>query len=565
MEDSRSRYLKRWSGLQSERASWISHWQELGDHLLPRAARFDKSDRNKGTRKHQHIFDSTGTRALNVLTAGMMAGMTSPARPWFRLAVEDDDLMEYDSVKRWLSEVQKRMLNVFSTSNTYMMLHSIYEDLGCFGSTCAIGMSDFKSITHHYNAPIGEYALATDYRGSVNTVYREFEKSVSELVGEFGLENCSHTVRNFYAQGNYDAYIPVMHIIEPRAERTRGKMDGANKPWKSCYFETGADQASDTFLRKSGFNDFPALCPRWRRVGGDVYGASPGMESLGDIKQLQHEQLRKANAIDYETKPPLQIPVSMQGREVDFLPGGNTYVPDTSQQGIRTMWEVNLRLDHLLEDIRDVRERIRSCFHSDMFLMLANSDKTNMTATEVAERHEEKLLMLGPVLERLHGELLRPLIDNTFTKMIEAGAVPPAPPELEGMDLGMEFVSMLAQAQRAISTNSIDRFVINLGTIAQMKPDVLDKFNADEWADKYSDMLGVDPELIVSSDEVTFIRQSRAEAAQKEEQMAAINAQAEAAAKLGTVKTGPDSPNAASDLMNMFSGYGSPSATEVAQ
>jgi hypothetical protein len=197
-----------------------------------------------------------------------------------------------------------------------------------------------------------------------------------------------------------------------------------------------------------------------------------------------------------------------------------------------------------------------------MFLMLSGGDMTRMTATEVAERHEEKLLMLGPVLERLHNELLKPLIDNTFTKMVAAGAVPPPPPELEGMDLNIEFVSMLAQAQRAVATNSIDRFVMNLGAIAQMKPEVLDKFNADEWADAYSDMLGVDPELIVSSEQVTMVRQSRAEQAQKDEMMAQAQMEADAAAKLGTVKTGER--NAAADLIGQFSGYNSPSPLDVA-
>lgn len=564
MEYGRTHYQKRWTGLSSERSSWISHWQELGDHLLPRGARFSKSDRNKGTKKHQAIFDSTGTRALNVLTAGMMAGMTSPARPWFRLAIPDPELMESDGVKRWLAEVTRRMLHIFATSNTYMMLHTVYEDLGCFGTSCAIGMDDFKTIIHHYNSPVGEYCLATDYKGGVNTVYREFEKTVHEIVGEFGMKNVSRTVRNMYDQGNYDAWIPVMHVIEPRAERDTKRMDGRNKRWKSCYFEASREDAGETFLRESGFDDFPGLCPRWRRVGGDVYGASPGMDGLGDIKQLQHEQLRKANGIDYMTKPPLQVPTSMRGREVDFLPSGITYVDAVgSQNAIRSLWEVQLDLNHLLMDIQDVRERIQSCFHADMFLMLAGSDKTNMTATEVAERHEEKLLMLGPVLERLHNELLKPLIDNTFTKMVTAGAVPPPPEELQGMDLNVEFVSMLAQAQRAVATNSIDRFVMNMGAIAQFKPEVLDKFDADEWADKYADMLGVDPELIVSGEQVAFIRQSRAEQAQKEEQAAMMAQGADTAAKLGSIQTG-ENRNVASDMMNQFSGYNSPSPLDVA-
>jgi hypothetical protein len=282
---------------------------------------------------------------------------------------------------------------------------------------------------------------------------------------------------------------------------------------------------------------------------------------LGDIKQLQHEQLRKAQVIDYQTKPPLQVPANMKNRDVEMLPGGITFV-DGVNSGIKTAFEVNLNLQHLLGDIQDVRERVRGSFYADLFLMLANATDTRMTATEVAERHEEKLLMLGPVLERLHNELLDPLIDITFTRMVAAGIVPPAPPELQGMDLSVEFVSMLAQAQRAIGTNSVDRFVGNLGQVATFKPDVLDKFDADQWVDSYSDMLGVDPSLIVADKQVALIRDARNKAMAAKEQVAAMQQQSETARNLAQAPTG-GGQNALMDVMNQFSGYGSPSPSQV--
>ena len=261
-------------------------------------------------------------------------------------------------------------------------------------------------------------------------------------------------------------------------------------PWRSCYYEIGAEP--EKYLRESGFRRFPVLAPRWATAGGDIYGHSPAMECLGDIKQLQHEQLRKAQGIDYKTKPPLQAPTNLRNRDVDRLPGGITFVDSANPQGgIRTAFETNIDLSHLLEDIVDVRQRIRTSFFADLFLMLANAADTRMTATEVAERHEEKLLMLGPVLERLHHELLDPLIDLTFDRMMEVGMLPPPPPELAGLDLSIEFVSMLAQAQRAIGVNGVDRFLGNLSVVAQMKPETLDKLNADELVDGYAEMLGI--------------------------------------------------------------------------
>ena len=548
----RDKLLARWSALQTERSSWITHWQEISDYLLPRSGRFFTSDRNKGERRHNNIYDSTGTRALRVLAAGMMAGMTSPARPWFRLTTSDPDLDESSAVKQWLADVQRLMLMVFSKGNTYRALHGMYEELGAFGTGASIVLPNFKNVIHHHPLTTGEYAIATDNDGNVTTLYREFDKTVGELVGEYGRDKVSQTVRNLYDRGNLDSWVTLIQAIEPRRDRDPSKRDAKNMAWRSAHFELGGNPGQ--YLRESGFRTFPAVVPRWAVAGGDIYGNSPGMEALGDIKQLQHEQLRKAQGIDYKTKPPLQAPTSMKNREVETLPGGITFVDAAAPNGgIRTSFEVNLDLSHLLMDIQDVRERIRGSFYADLFLMLAGSDRTNMTATEVAERHEEKLLMLGPVLERLHNELLDPLIEMAFARMLEAGVIPPPPQELQGRDLSVEFVSMLAQAQRAVATNGIDRFVGNLGAVAQFKPEVLDKFDADSWADAYADMLGVDPELIVPSDQVALIRKQRAQAAQAQAQAEQLQAGAAAARDLAAAKT--DTPSALTNVIDMFSGY----------
>ena len=542
----------RMGSLVSERASWVSHWREISDNILPRSGRFFVSDRNRGARRHNKIYDSTGTRALRTLGAGLMSGATSPARPWFRLTTSDPKLDESGAVKVWLAEVTRLMQMVFTKSNSYGSLHSIYEELGAFGTAATIILPDFQDVIRHYPLTAGEYCIATDHRGVVNTLYREYEMSVAAMVRDFGIYKVSRTVRAMYMRGQLDAWVPVSQAIEPRADRDVTKRDAKNMAWQSAYFEQGGD--NDNLLRDSGFKEFVALCPRWAVSGGDIYGNSPGMEALGDIKQLQHEQLRKAQGIDYKTKPPVRAPSSAKGHDIDLLPGGVSYVDQVGQSGgIRMAFEVNLDLSHLLEDIRDVRERIRGAFYTDMFLMISSADKNGLTATEVAERHEEKLLMIGPVLERLHNEILSPKIEMTFARMVEAGIVPSAPEELQGRELNVEFVSMLAQAQRAVATNGIDRFVNNLGAIAGAKPEVLDKFDADKWADTYADMLGVDPELIVPSDKVVLIRKQRAEAQQAMAQQEQAAQASQTAKNLGGIDTSKQS--ALTDATRAFSGY----------
>jgi len=545
--------------LKSERASWWAHYQEITAYLLPRNGRYFVQDRDKGWRRHNAIYDSTGTRALRTLAAGLMSGLTSPARPWFRLATNDPDLMKSAAVRTWLDDTTDVMLSVFQKSNTYRALHTMYEELGAFGTAASIVADDFKNVIHHHPLTTGEFCIATDYNGAVCTLYREFQKTVGEIVKEFGRENCSTTIQNMFDRHQLDQWITLVHAIEPREDRDVGKRDAKNMPWRSITFEIGSDP--DRLLRESGYEEFPALCPRWQVAGGDIYGNSPGMEALGDIKQLQHEQLRKAQGIDYMTKPPLQVPTSMKNRDVETLPGGISFVDSANPNGgIKTVFDVNLNLQYLLEDIQDVRGRINSAFYSDIFRMMSDDQSGRMTATEVAERHEEKMILLGPVLERLQNELLDPLIEMTFKRMLTAGIVPPPPEELQGQELSVELVSMLAQAQRAIATNGVDRFVGNLGAIAQYKPEVLDKFDADKWADTYSDMLGVSPHLIVPDDQVAQIRAQRAQAQQQQAKAEQMQQASQAMKNLGQTPT--TGGNAASDVVNLFSqGLGVPEGT----
>lgn len=546
---------RRWAELDTEWASWRDVYAQLNDFVLPFSARFTETDRNLGNRRYNNIYDSTATRALNVLGAGLMSGMSSPARPWFRLGTADPELSDYQPVKLWLNDVQRRMLDLFQRTNVYQFLHQAYLSLGLYGTGATfLDIEDFDNVIYGYALPCGEYRISANYRGEVDTLARKFQKTVGQVVRRFGYDKCSQSTKSAYDSGNLDQWVTLYHLVEPRADRdlTRPR-DAKNMAFASWYWEEGAKNET-SYLSESGYEEFPALCPRWQVFGSDIYGNSPGMVALGDIKQLQHEQLRKAEAIDYQTKPPLQVPTSLQNRQVQMMPGGVTFYDAAGpQHGVRSMWEVNLNLQYLAADIQDVRQRINACFYVDLFLMLQSADQTQMTATEVAERHEEKLLMLGPTLERLHDEALSPLVERTFSRMLQLGLLPPPPEEMQKQQLNVEFISMLAQAQRAVGVTSTDRFITGLGTMAQMKPEVMDKLDADTAVDLYADQLGVDPRMIVGNDKVAMIRQQRAQQQQAAAQAAAMEQVAGAAKDLGSINTAQ--PNGLSDLMNLTSGY----------
>lgn len=565
VRDRQTAYMRRYGALEIDRSSWLAHWQDIEKVVIPRSGRFRANDRNRSGRSNYNaIYDNTGTRSLRVLEAGMMAGATSPARPWFRLTTPDPDRADHYQVRKWLDDVVVRMQRVFAKSNVYRALHQAYGELGAFGTSVIMVLPDFQNVIHCYPVACGQYCLQQDHRGQITTIYRKLTKTVGELVSEFGLEACCQQTQQHYRDRNFETPVEIMHVIEPRPmdERDPSSPSSKDMPWRSCYFETAGD--GSTMLREGGFKRFPVLAPRWQVMGEDVYGSTcPGMDALGDIRQLQQEQLMKGHGVAHKAKPALQVPTTLAGREGELDPGssGSYYDPGTiipfdqvsPNGGVRNAFEVKLELDHLLMDIQDVRVRIQRAFYEDLFLMLANAGTdTRMTATEISERHEEKLLMLGPVLERLHNELLAPLIDITFDRMVEAGMIPPPPQELVGLDLSVEFVSILAQAQRAIGSNSVDRFMGNVMQIAQVKPEVLDKVNFDKWVDRYSRMLGIDTELVVDDDTVAALREARGRAQAAAEQTKMLREQA------GTVKDLAQAPTDGQNALAQLAGYSTP-------
>lgn len=551
----RQRKLQRKGALWQERSSWLMHWREISEYQQPRLGRYMVTDVNKGWKRHNSIYDNTAVQAARTLAAGMMSGMTSPARPWFKMELADKELMEYGPVKSWLYQTTNLLRDIFARSNTYRSLHQGYEELGLFGTWAAAVEHDFDNVIHTFPMTVGEYAIGTDDKGRVNTLAREFQMTVGQLVAKFGIENCSTTIKSLYERNALDSWVPIVHLIEPNDYRELGKRDSKNMKFSSTYMETGGND--DKFLRESGYKRFPGLCPRWAVTGNDIYGNSPGMEAQGDVKQLQHEQLRKSQAIDYQVNPPLQVPTQYKDAAKSRLPGGVMFVDSASPGGgVRTAFDVNINMQHLLEDIQDVRSRVRNAYYADLFMMLANDTRSGITATEVAERHEEKMLMLGPVLERLHDELLKPLIDLTFEHCADAGILPPPPKELHGMEVNPEFISVLAQAQRIVSAQGMDRLLATAGNLAGLKPEIVDKIDFDQAIDDYAQMYGVNPEIVLPDDKVAALRAQRAQQQAAQQALAAAPVMASAAKDVGSID-----PANMQSVMSSLQGYNTPGAT----
>ncbi|HBZ5458108.1 TPA: phage tail protein [Klebsiella pneumoniae] len=539
---------KQQAQLTNERSSFDPHWRELSDFINPRGSRFLVTDVNRDDRRNTKIVDPTATLAARTLSSGMMSGITSPARPWFKLATPDPDMMDYGPVKLWLEVVQRRMNEVFNKSNIYQSLPLLYASLGNYSTGAMAVLEDDSDVIRTMMFPIGSYYMANSARGSVDTCFRKFSMTVRQLVMEFGLNNVSDSVKGMWDSGNYESWIEVIHAVYPNIDRDTAKLNSKNKPVKSVYYEVGGD--SDKLLRESGFDEFPIMAPRWEVNGEDVYGSScPGMIALGQVKALQLEQKRKSQLIDKATNPPMVGPSSLRNQRVSLLPGDITYIDQvTGQDGLKPAYLVNPNTADLLADIQDTRQIINSAYFVDLFMMLQNINTRSMPVEAVIEMKEEKLLMLGPVLERLNDECLNPLIDRTFSIMARKNLLPPPPDVLQGMPLRIEYISVMAQAQKSIGLSSLSSTVGFIGQLAQAKPEALDKLNVDQAIDAFAEMSGVSPTVIVPQEQVEQVREQRAQQQQQQQMVAMGMAAAQGAKTLSEAQT--EDPSVLTALSN---------------
>jgi len=535
MPHKRSDYMERLSDLKVERQSFIFHAKELSENIEPRRGRFFISDRNKGNKRHTKIINSRATQAHRTAQSGIFAGIMSPTRPWFKLETLDQSLMSSADVKAWLYSVEQLIRTIFLESNLYNMAPVMLGELLLFGTGAMSHVDDFENVSRFYTHTFGSYYIAQNDKFEVDTFALEHELQVKQIVADFGLESVSDFVREHWNKGNYYVWAPVIQFIESNPDADTRKESAENKPFKSVWFEPG-NINREQFLRKSGFDEFPIHVSRWALTGEDIYGTNcPGMIALGDVKSLQTLEKRKAQAIDKLVNPPLKGPPTLRDVPINALPGGvTTYDADGTKEGLTTLYQVDPRLAEMQQDIQGIEARINEAFFVDLFLAIsAMRGVQPRNELELSQRNSERLLMLGPPLQRLQLELLSQIINRTFAQAVRAGILPPPPEGLEGQNLGIRYISALAQAQRAVEVGIIERTAEFTGLLAAVNPEVLDRFDVDESLKQFSQMIGVVPSIIKSDEEVEQIRQQRAEqqqaAAQAEQQQ-----QQAAAAQSGT-------------------------------
>jgi hypothetical protein len=545
------KYLdRRLEELKNDRTTYDADWKEIQQFILPHRGRWLTTEANRSKGKNRKVYDGTATYALRTLSSGLMAGITSPARPWFKLQTPDPDMMEYQPVKVWLKAVEDALSRMYANSNIYNVLSGQYEEIGGFGNGPILLYEDRQDMLRGYGLTVGEYWQATDARGEVNTLVREMQWTVGAVAGRFGVEKLSRAARNLYDRGQLNAPIVIRHLIEPNDEYRPGMFGQKGKPWRSVWWEYGG--IGDEVLAIEGFNSKPFVSPRWRVIGTDAYGTGVGADIIGDTIGLQAMTKKKARAVDKQIDPAMNLPGTMKqgGAAYSLDPGTNNYVDGMGASVNATPAQaVQPNLSHFVQDIQEVQRRIEHGAYKDLFLMLHQMDRGQITATEIIERKAEKLIGLGPVVERLNDELLEPLIDRSFDILMSdkdsdgnTNQVPPPPQELQKVKLSVEFISIFRQAQQQEDVTRTVGYVQNLALMANAvgDPAIMDNLDSDEAAQILGNKGGVPATIIASKEAVAQKRQGRAQKEQNMQMQAQAAQAVEAAKALGDTSLSRD-------------------------
>lgn len=535
---------QRREALLAIRQPYESDWRLVADYVDPYAGRYltqgDSSRRKLPSRAK--IINSVASKALRTMDAGFMGGHTSKARPWFRFGTSNPRLQDNEAVKVWLDDVSQLTRDVLARSNFYTALPKLYHTRHLFGVGAFIVEPDDDDIVRFYVRSMGSYAIGVDYRGRCDAFWYCYPMSASQLKVKYGEDKLPQKVKDALTRGG-DEEFKVESLIERNPDAKEGASAMHLRPWRQTYWMQGGNDDVYGCLDENGFYRMPVLAPRWWVDGCDVYGTSPAIEALGDIRQLQFNEGSKALTTDLITRPPMGLPTSLRGQNASLAPGAKTYLtPDQVGMKAEPMYVVDARAKQELRlDNEEVAQRVQEAFFADLFRMLSYLDDRERTAYEISTRKEEAVAQLGPALETLSDELLDPCMELVFDEMTRRGMIPPPPPELDGQPIKIEYTSILAQAQKAIGAGTIERVIGFVGQTAQLAqdPTVLDNIDLDATIEAFHDAQGAPARMLRSDDAKAAIRQSR----QQQQKMAAMAQMAPA------LKQGADALKAAGETV----------------
>jgi len=538
--DLANRIVQRASEMSSERRTWDTFWQEIGEYVMPRKDEIITKQDVPSTVKQDILFDSTAVRANMILANGQLSWMTPMESPWFSFE-PPYQFKDSDACKQYFRECSERTAVELARSNFYSEIHELYLDRGAFGTAVIFVEPGKRGPLTFQKFDVGSFSISEDEEGLVDTLCREFQMTLRQAVLKFGVENLSDAKQRAFATNDTKLLSQkswFIHMIEPRSEqdRQKGKKDGKNKPVSSVYVEKDTKHV----VRESGFDEQPFFATRYLKwISTVAYGWCPSWIALPEARQLNFLEKQMDALAEISAFPRILIPDTHEG-EIDTRASGVTYYDGNNPSAIPREWATGGRYDVGKDRAEIKRTAINNAFHVDLFSMFSQVSK-QMTAREVQERSAEKLIQFSPTFARMTTELFNPMLRRVFGLLVRVpGIFPVPPPELVQAGFlpepQLSYSSRIALAIKALENNSFSRSMEMTMPLLQIRPDILDNYDLDEITRDGARNDGLPARWLVEEQKRDEMRKARAQQAAQQAQAQQAQMMADAAAKAGTVK-----------------------------
>lgn len=537
-----NRTKQRFESIKRESARYHDVWKDICTHFLPTCGSFNQKPSDKITLDYMKLLDADPNTYIVWLAAGMMSGMTNPSREWFSLGTDKGVWGETPEEAEYLKKRRSRIENTLHRSGVYLTLFKMYMELPTVGTYVFLVEKDPVNVMRTIAFTIGETYLGVGETGKIDTFGCTHWLTPREMVSAFGPRVPQHIRDRAEKDGASNERIAVYQLIEPNRNRKLDALDDKNKAFRSVYWTSGVNE----YLRESGYDRFPVICPRWDlKHHNAVWGMGPGWVALGAVKSLQRVTADEYLAVEMGIKPPLLATAGAFKSEINLRPGAVLWQSQSVTDGLKPLFQAQMDLGKAELLVSKVKQTLKSQFFVDVMATMLSDPKTNQTATEVAEKVQERLAIMGPVLERLVEECHKPLIELADAYNAEQGLYDDLiPPEsLQGEELKITFNSIFHEAQKASGTRSMDMLVGSFGQYAQIKPEILDLLDTDKLGRLVAEKLSL-TEMMLDEDKVSAVRQERAQA----QQTAAEMEQAQSAADISQKLAAADKQTAGLDF-----------------
>ena len=550
-------HKERYRMLLALRQPFNLEWDTLQRYILPKLNRdfVGKRKRHKPM-DTDNIINTTGTQAHTVASGGMQVAITPPARRWMKMAHRPQAPgADVPGVWReWLQYADDNLFSFWDRTDLYGMLAGIYDEHVLLGTAAGMGTPVYgdPDVDFVWKQILGgEYCIVENSNGLVDTIYRKTMMTVAQLVERYGRSDglggqpdwktaLSGRVRQAWEGGKWQEPVELLQVIGPSPFLDAYVGDANALRYQEVVMEMegnqGVDDKPGNFLSRNRFRVMPAFCGRWEWTGSSPWGMSPGMEALPDVRQLQEMEEKKGTALSLLINPPLQGPPSLANQRVTSLPGDVNYVEGIGAgQPLMPVYQVRPDIDKFAMEMERVEARVRRTFYADLFMAFIERPGIQpLNESEIWERKEEKLMGLGPVLDRLDREIIRPIVEISLDYLITSGEMDAPPEGLEDADI--EYLNIIAVAQKTQGLTAISDTVSFISTVAEkqaavgMEPTAWDHLDVSETVKGFATRRGADMRILRDDDEVEELQEQRAQARAQQAQLEAAQ-QAAATAK----------------------------------